>query len=255
MLDFDITNLRATFNRAKPFNDKNNQHYKNVRSVIVRCNLDPTLLDKNYETLKAEPCEGEFAEGTYYPKTNTISYRNEDSIDHELFHVASCDRDKANPTQGIMRFNGIKLVGRGLNEGITDMFACMANSNYKAPYMLQKACAEILGFCFGMEIFANYFKNDAKGFNKDLESKGISGFAIADLIETLDEYNDSNEILFANPDKQEAYDDLLEKFEDVLGAMNEIILKSPKKEKAAQRFKSATDIIRMGIGMSAPKVR
>ena len=34
MLDFDITNLRATFNRAKPFNDKNNQHYSPMLELI-----------------------------------------------------------------------------------------------------------------------------------------------------------------------------------------------------------------------------
>lgn len=124
--------------------------------------LDTLILRKLGETEKQN-----LTAGGYKESTNTITYYEDIDLIHELFHMASTG--KANSNSGITRINfnskgNDTKINRGLDEGITDMFASMVNPKVPCGYPFEKMCADFLRNLFGIQVFNGYFENKYSNF-------------------------------------------------------------------------------------------
>jgi hypothetical protein len=130
----------------------------------------------------------------YNPRTNTITYINEDALIHELFHMASYKA--GNKDSGIALLEGDFRSNVGLNEGITDYFAGLAKSDRSCNYPFEKIVAETLDLLFGKDIFKGYFNNSCDEFiNSFPEEIRID---IIDLMSNLDEYHDLTQSIYSD---------------------------------------------------------
>lgn len=162
--------------------------------------------------------------GGYNPKTNTITYLNDEDLIHELFHMASTEKDSK--STGITIYEGglqedddedLVKSNYGLDEGIADMFAEMADANSPSGYPFEKLCAETLRQIFGLQIFTGHFKNSydtfIAGFPEDVQVD------IVDLIYNLDEYHDLTKSIYSGDAFPEDVQSLEEITESILKSL------------------------------------
>lgn len=162
--------------------------------------------------------------GGYNPKTNTITYSTDEDLFHELFHLAATEIDSKSCgitvyEEGLIEDDGDDFVksNYGLDEGITDMFAEMANHNSPSGYPFEKLCAETIRQIFGLQVFTSYFNNSYDNF--------IAGFPenvqvdMIDLIYNLDEYHDLTKSIYSGDAFPEDVASLEEATESILGSL------------------------------------
>lgn len=196
-----INNIRSQLYK-KGYKVDEKEEIKIVHDTLVRSGMPiQNFLMKlqNLTLLKEETKD--FGVAGYNPKSNTITYLNDEDLIHELLHVAATENDSK--STGITIYeDGIQedeedfvKSNYGLDEGITDMFAEMANSNVPCGYPFEKLCAETLRQIFGLQIFTGHFKNSYDKF--------IAGFPeevqvdVVDLIYNLDEYSDLTKSIYS----------------------------------------------------------
>ena len=177
----------------------------------------------------------------YNPKTNTITYTNDIDLIHELFHMASTENE--GKTCGITQYvDGIVQdedetqikVRYGLDEGITDMFAEMANSNVPCGYPFERMCAEMLRNIFGLQIFKGYFENSYDKFLKDFPEEVQEH--VEDLVSTLDEYQDLTKLIYSGDSTIEDVTSLEELTEYIMETLTEIAETMGKEKSEVMTF-------------------
>lgn len=221
-------------------NKLKSQHYKKgykidelpeikaVYDLLERSNLPVgnfLMQLQNLILLKQE--NSDFTAAGYNPKTNTITYANEIDLIHELFHVASTENESK--TCGITQYedglvqdeDGAQIkVNYGLDEGITDMFAEMANSNVPCGYPFERMCAEMLRNIFGLQIFKGYFENSydkfLAGFPEEVQE------LVEELVSQLDEYQDLTRLIYSGDSTIEDVTSLEELTEYIMERLVEI---------------------------------
>lgn len=211
-----INNLKSQYYK-KGYKVDELPEIKEVYDLLERSNLPKgnfLLQLQNLILLKQE--NSDYTAAGYNPKTNTITYEKEIDLIHELFHVASTENESK--ACGITQYDEGSNVKEnyGLDEGITDMFADMANSNVPCGYPFERMCAEMLRNTFGLQIFNGYFENSfdkfLAGFPEEVQE------SIEDLVSTLDEYQDLTKLIYAGEST----------FEDItsLEELNEYIMET-----------------------------
>ena len=177
----------------------------------------------------------------YNPKTNTITYVNEIDLIHELFHMASTENESK--TCGITQYedgivqdeDGTQIkVNYGLDEGITDMFAEMANSNVPCGYPFERMCAEMLRNIFGLQIFKGYFENSYDKFLRDFPEEVQE--LVEDLVSTLDEYQDLTKLIYSGDSTIEDVTSLEELTEYIMETLTEIAETMGKEKSEVMTF-------------------
>ena len=229
MLDANqlINNLKSQYYK-KGYKIDELPEIKAVYDLLERSNLPKSnflMQLQNLIILKQENINNTVA--GYNPKTNTFTYVNEIDLIHELFHMASTENESK--TCGITQYedgivqdeDGTQIkVNYGLDEGITDMFAEMANSNVPCGYPFERMCAEMLRNIFGLQIFKGYFENSYDKFLGGFPEE-VQEF-IEDLVSTLDEYQDLTKLIYSGDSTIEDVTSLEELTEYIMETLTEI---------------------------------
>lgn len=229
MLDANqlINNLKSQYYK-KGYKIDELPEIKAVYDLLERSNLPKSnflMQLQNLIILKQENIDNTAA--GYNPKTNTITYVNEIDLIHELFHMASTENESK--TCGITQYedgivqdeDGTQIkVNYGLDEGITDMFAEMANSNVPCGYPFERMCAEMLRNIFGLQIFKGYFENSYDKFLRDFPEEVQE--LVEDLVSSLDEYQDLTKLIYSGDSTIEDVTSLEELTEYIMETLTEI---------------------------------
>lgn len=243
MLDANqlINNLKSQYYK-KGYKIDELPEIKAVYDLLERSNLPKgnfLMQLQNLIILKQENIDNTAA--GYNPKTNTITYTNDIDLIHELFHMASTENE--GKTCGITQYvNGIVQdedetqikVRYGLDEGITDMFAEMANSNVPCGYPFERMCAEMLRNIFGLQIFKGYFENSYDKFLKDVPEEVQEH--VEDLVSTLDEYQDLTKLIYSGDSTIEDVTSLEELTEYIMETLTEIAVTMGKEKSEVMTF-------------------
>ena len=138
--------------------------------------------------------------GRYNPVSNTIIINIKDgecfySIYHELFHMASTNRMITDRVQSgfLVNHNGMS-VGKGLNEGYTDLLAYryFSHAGLKVGYPLEYRYAKVLEQVVGQETMEKlYITSNPNGLVHGL-LKYDSMDNIIDFVKLLDNVNNMN---------------------------------------------------------------
>ena len=243
MLDANqlINNLKSQYYK-KGYKIDELPEIKAVYDLLERSNLPKgnfLMQLQNLIILKQENIDNTAA--GYNPKANTITYTNDIDLIHELFHMASTENE--GKTCGITQYvNGIVQdedetqikVRYGLDEGITDMFAEMANSNVPCGYPFERMCAEMLRNIFGLQIFKGYFENSYDKFLKDFPEEVQEH--VEDLVSTLDEYQDLTKLIYSGDSTIEDVTSLEELTEYIMETLTEIAETMGKEKSEVMTF-------------------
>ena len=243
MLDANqlINNLKSQYYK-KGYKIDELPEIKSVYDLLERSNLPKSnflMQLQNLIILKQENINNTAA--GYNPKTNTITYVNEIDLIHELFHMASTENESK--TCGITQYedgivqdeDGTQIkVNYGLDEGITDMFAEMANSNVPCGYPFERMCAEMLRNIFGLQIFKGYFENSYDKFLRDFPEEVQE--LVEDLVSTLDEYQDLTKLIYSGDSTIEDVTSLEELTEYIMETLTEIAETMGKEKSEVMTF-------------------
>ena len=243
MLDANqlINNLKSQYYK-KGYKIDELPEIKAVYDLLERSNLPKgnfLMQLQNLIILKQENIDNTAA--GYNPKTNTITYANEIDLIHELFHMASTENE--GKTCGITQYedgivqdeDGTQIkVKYGLDEGITDMFAEMANSNVPCGYPFERMCAEMLRNIFGLQIFKGYFENSYDKFLRDFPEEVQEH--VEDLVSTLDEYQDLTKLIYSGDSTIEDVTSLEELTEYIMETLTEIAETMGKEKSEVMTF-------------------
>lgn len=243
MLDANqlINNLKSQYYK-KGYKIDELPEIKAVYDLLERSNLPKSnflMQLQNLIILKQENIDNTAA--GYNPKTNTITYVNEIDLIHELFHMASTENESK--TCGITQYedgivqdeDGTQIkVNYGLDEGITDMFAEMANSNVPCGYPFERMCAEMLRNIFGLQIFKGYFENSYDKFLRDFPEEVQE--LVEDLVSSLDEYQDLTKLIYSGDSTIEDVTSLEELTEYIMETLTEIAETMGKEKSEVMTF-------------------
>ena len=236
-----INNLKSQYYK-KGYKIDELPEIKAVYDLLERSNLPKSnflMQLQNLIILKQENINNTVA--GYNPKTNTITYVNEIDLIHELFHMASTENESK--TCGITQYedgivqdeDGTQIkVNYGLDEGITDMFAEMANSNVPCGYPFERMCAEMLRNIFGLQIFKGYFENSYDKFLRDFPEEVQE--LVEDLVSTLDEYQDLTKLIYSGDSTIEDVTSLEELTEYIMETLTEIAETMGKEKSEVMTF-------------------
>ena len=108
--------------------------------------------------------------GEYFLKRNTIKYLVNETIYHELFHMASSYYKDGVYYFGFYQSNGNKNIGAGLNEGFTEFLAeeyfNVSSSSYNEQVSIIKRLIKVI--CKD-KMISLYLRADLYGLIKELE--------------------------------------------------------------------------------------
>lgn len=159
-----------------------------------RINFLKNLLDLKIEHKNAMEHYNTVAQ--YDIPHNKIYLTNgKDSLNHELFHMAS-SKTKRKPTGISLYYFG--NIGKCLNEGITEYLHLKSkNTNISdSGYQAELFVIEVLIFMFGEQILESYFNNDGNAFLEQFSKLNISSNTILKLDEILRKIDDDKETNF-----------------------------------------------------------
>lgn len=178
------------------------EYYKKVEEVL---NSFPEESRKNYyenkKTLKIEKIEIDVpsVNGTYDPEENIIELKKEDSLPHELFHMAFRDKEKVEQEMveegDLIYENGIAyrfiteegrviIRGKGLVEGFAEYLSrkCCPSVGHQFLYFFTDLLISIHG-----EDIINYpLQNDIEGFYED--NRFFDIFKVVRILDTVNDY-------------------------------------------------------------------
>lgn len=132
--------------------------------------------------------------GTFGSKDNSLTYSLKSSIGHELLHLSSAFYNPKTKEShvGFKQSKGMVYIGRGLNEGYTELLASRIFNNDSSPdtYFKEVRIAKLFEFFFenpkDMEKY--YFKHNLPGFILYME-KYIPRKKIIKILLNLDYIN------------------------------------------------------------------
>ena len=111
-----------------------------------------------------------YVNGLYMPDDNKIFFaelgNNDTEIHHELFHVASCNRNHWGIIGELHYGDRKREIGECLNEGITEYLAISSTgiNDVDSFYQLDVFVIEMLVHIYGKKILYPYFMGDAVSF-------------------------------------------------------------------------------------------
>ncbi len=158
----------------------NIQLLEKVKKVLKENGLPTTNLDNNVSTLIITKTSDRSAIGNYKKDKNKLIYSDDASYIHELFHVASCNRNKTN-NSGIRITIHDKDSLIGLDEGITDYLTSQAGYESNDCGLL-RLCVELILLARGKEVLIPYCENDGVKFCNQFSKDFLK------LAHLLDEY-------------------------------------------------------------------
>ena len=162
--------------------------------------VDESLLKdmyRNLSTVKLKKIRSIFTfdvVGSYEAKDTTIEYLNKKAIGHELLHMASSyySKEKKEWHVGFRQTNNKASIGRGLNEGYTELLASrIYNKSGKAEsYKNEVRIAKLFEFFFddSKDMEKYYFRHNLPGFILYMQ-RFIPRKELISMIIRLDEIN------------------------------------------------------------------
>ena len=178
----DVTQIRILIEGKKKqgktgFDVEEKDYFQKVYNFLKKNNYDTTRFEGKLKTLQLiRVPEKEIGLGaSYKEKDNCLVYWNENDLYHETFHIA---------TKGIVISRDDLTIGKGLNEGITDMFTRKIKNDANLHYKFENMCAEVLKMLYGEDIYKPYFNGSGEKFVNQFEQNMIYPF-----LKSLDEYN------------------------------------------------------------------
>ena len=184
----NITNLRAKYGNYKiGYKLSERKEFSKVRNFLSIFGMSTKNFDKNLESLIIE--ENKNTGSAFDVKRNQINNSgNENDLIHELFHMASFNKD--NNTFGSVSLNN--HFGESLNEGITDLFTYLVDEKYEVKYPMEVYVTSVLNDFYGNEFIDFHFKGDTKGlYESFIDDKED----VIDIVSNLDEYTKNNIVL------------------------------------------------------------
>jgi len=121
--DYDIQELKSAINQEKIsqlstiiMKLKNYTSEENLKTVYK--NLSTVKIKRNFMMMFETT-------GSYSSKKNTIKYFLSSALGHEFLHMSSSYYDSKNDIScvGFKQQKGVSLIGKGLNEGYTELLA------------------------------------------------------------------------------------------------------------------------------------
>lgn len=183
-----ITNIRGSYGNYKSgykLNDK--KEFSKVRSLLSIFNLPTNNFDRNLESLII--LEDKTTGSSYDIKRNQINNSgNENDFIHELFHMASFNKESG--TFGSVNMSN--HFGESLNEGITDLFTYLVDEKYEVKYPIEVYVASVLNDFYGNSFIDSHFKGDIKGVYDSFKGDKDS---IIEVVSNMDEYTKNNIVL------------------------------------------------------------
>ena len=149
--------------------------------MVLEANGMPTInLDSNVNSLIITKTNDRSVIGNYKKDKNKLVYSDDASYVHELFHVASSNRDKKNNS-------GIRITIHdrdsliGLDEGITDYLTSQTGYETNECGLL-RLCVELIVLVRGKKALIPYCENDGVKFCNQFSKEFLK------LAHLLDEY-------------------------------------------------------------------
>lgn len=151
-----------------------------IKKITQIPNVDLTNLYNNIKTLKVETNKNKHKmakmnkNGSYVADENTIYIYNIKSIYHELLHMASSIYDKKTDrryiglSQTFPKNGKLYGIGKGINEGYTDVLANRHFGKKIHSYLEQAKIASWIESVIGNEMMNYYFKADLLSLVNDL---------------------------------------------------------------------------------------
>jgi len=166
-----------------PYMEKLMEHLSDDDKKIVCNNFETLKLKRSFLGLMSGVV------GTYSAEKNKLSYSSRKSIGHEILHMASSIYDEVNNIFlcGFRQMKDNLEIGRGINEGYTELLASRIFENKVDAYKKQVKIARLLEFFFDdpREMEHLYFNCNLPGLIHHLE-KFSSRQEVLDLILGLD---------------------------------------------------------------------
>ena len=169
-----ITNIGKFYGKKVGYNIDEMPEFKTVRDSIIRYGMNPNNFDKNLKDLyintSTETSIG--VNGNYNARTNSMHkpVKSNDFV-HELFHMASNNKDTNNERMGVLQKNNVGMTtGQGFNEGITDYFTHLTCPDYEPNYPFEEKIISVISEVYGLKPFNNYFNCDPDNFYKSFGS-------------------------------------------------------------------------------------
>lgn len=173
----------------------------------------------NKETLMIEHDMNLNVVGCYDILKNKVTLRNSSALKHELFHMASVNREKFGTEfvknfclgSGVSYYRGNRtgpLYGKGFNEGFVQGLAEMAKMQ-KRGYVFETYIINLLVSIYGRNLYCFSLKNDPVGFY------GYCSENIFHLRENLDLYEFSVDCYDEAKEKGSNSSELDEKLEKI----------------------------------------
>ncbi len=179
-MNFIINSNKKTKNIVgESFSVDDRDYFKKVYDYLKSNNYDTSRLEERLKTLTMiKGDEKRDGLGSHYSeRKNELTYTDEKDLYHETFHIA---------TKGIVIGPLDKQIGKGLNEGITDMLAKRVNPNVTTHYKVESLIAEVFEKAFGPKVFDSYFKGSGKEFIQQFDSD-----LMLETLADLDDYSDA----------------------------------------------------------------
>lgn len=178
------------------------EYYRKVEEVLSSF---PEESRKNYyenkKTLEIKNMEIDISNvsGTYYPEENIIELKKEDSLPHELFHMAFRNKEKVEQAMDesgdFIYENGIayrfktedgRLIirGKGLVEGFAEYLSrkCCHSIGHQFLYFFTDLFISI----HGEEVINYPLQNDVEGFFED--NRFFDIFKVTRILDTVKDY-------------------------------------------------------------------
>lgn len=151
------------------------EQFQNVEEVLNRFPIEVREnYDTNKKTLIIEQDKNLKKLGVYDILKNKITLRNPFTLEHELFHMASSNREKFGMefTQNFCIGGGVSyyrsngkgpIYGQGLSEGFVQSLANMAKMRGRG-YIFETYIVDFLVSIYGVDLYCFSLKNDPMGF-------------------------------------------------------------------------------------------
>ena len=137
---------------------------------------------KNKQTLEIEMTSSHNSSGTYYVDDNKIVLKTDKALEHELFHVASTDRDRIRTeiSEGIILRDGVTfatsegyLHGYGLTEGLVESLARKTRTKDDFARSFEAYIVDLLISIHGEKLYYYLLTNNPYRFYKSFNEENI----------------------------------------------------------------------------------
>lgn len=164
---------------------------------------------------------------SYYDIEDNYIVYEDDSLQHEFLHMASCFKKGDISLLGFRQYADEKCIGTGLNEGYTELLASRIKDKKPIYYLKETIVAQAIEIFVSEDVMKKlYFTSNLPELVKQLE-KYMSNQDVIDLIYKIDMLH----ILLCNDDPS-----YYKYYLDIYNTLNEHLINSSKKEELKKIF-------------------